>query len=366
MTQLIRADQFKRLFLDGTSFIDVRADVEFIKGAFPGARNLPILTTGERARVGTVYKQEGRDAAVDLGHKLVGGDVKAARVAAWCEFARAQRSTHLYCWRGGMRSNLAAEWMAEAGCEVPVIEGGYKALRGYLMSVTENVAGSRGMVVIGGQTGAAKTPLVQELATGIDLEHHAHHRGSSFGRHATEPPSQVDFEHRLAIDLLTVTEHQPGVDLFFEDESHSIGAVSLPAELFRSMRKAPLVIVEMPLAFRIERIYQEYVLELGREYQALDPQNSERMLQQHLLDSLGRIKKRLGLQHYAELDKLMRLALRSGEQSAHEAWINHLLCDYYDPMYEYQLSRSESRVVYRGDYTAVLGWCRDRASLFSG
>ncbi|GAH15245.1 unnamed protein product, partial [marine sediment metagenome] len=43
----------------------------------------------------------------------------------------------------------------------------------------------------GGQTGAAKTPLLQELATGIDLEHHANHRGSSFGRHATEPPGQI-------------------------------------------------------------------------------------------------------------------------------------------------------------------------------
>ena len=358
---LIPSSEFRSLFLKGKPFIDVRAEVEFARGAFPGACNLPILATEERARVGTTYKHRGRKAAVTLGHELVQGKLKSSRVEAWCQFARGHPDTHVYCWRGGMRSNLAAQWMAEAGCDVPVIEGGFKAMRRYLMDVTERVARERTLVVVGGQTGAAKTPLVRELASGIDLEQHAYHRGSSFGRHATPPPCQIDFEHRLAIDLLRCTDAHPGATLFLEDESHRIGAVSMPLELFRAMGKAPLVIVEMPLSFRIQRIYQEYVVELWREYEALDLPDGRQRYQLHLLGSLDRIKNRLGLARCAELRQWMQQALDTGEQCLHEAWIRRLLVDYYDPMYEYQLGRSAPRVVFRGDYRAVLDWCRNRA-----
>ncbi len=368
MSQLVPPESFKQLFLTDSPFIDVRAEIEFAGGAFPSSCNLPILTTGERELVGTTYKQQGQPAAVTLGNELVRGDIKDDRVSAWCEFARSRPGTHVYCWRGGMRSNLAASWMAEAGCEVPVIDGGYKALRHYLMQLTDSIARDTSLVVIGGQTGAAKTPLLRELATGVDLEYHANHRGSSFGRHATDPPCQVNFEHSLAIDMLKVTERHPHRTLFFEDESYRVGAVSVPQGLFQAMRKAPLVIVDMPLAFRVERIYQEYVVDLRLEYLALYSEDSEdgeasehgeRQFQLHLLESLQRIQKRLGLERYKVLDGLMRTALSSGEAVAHEAWISSMLCDYYDPMYQYQLAKSASRQVYRGDYAAVLDWCRD-------
>lgn len=360
MSQLVPASEFKNLLLSATPFIDVRAEIECARGAIPRSCNMPILDTRERELVGTTYKQKGQADAIALGHELVQGQVKSDRVTAWCEFACSRPTTHVYCWRGGMRSNLAAQWMADAGCDVPVIDGGYKALRRYLMQVTDTVASESSLVVIGGQTGAAKTPLLNALATGIDLEHHAHHRGSSFGRHATDPPCQVNFEHDLAIDLLKTTEQYPGAGLFFEDESFRVGAVSVPMELFGAMRAAPLVIVDMPLGFRIERIYQEYVVDLRREYLELDSEGGELQFQQHLLQSLERIQKRLGLERYKQLDGLMREALASAEASAHEAWIHSMLCDYYDPMYQYQMAKSAPRVVFRGDYAEVLDWCRDR------
>ena len=46
-----------------------------------------------------------------------------------------------------------------------------------------------------------------------------------------------------------------------------------------------------------------------------------------------------------------------GDVQAHEAWIRTLLVEYYDPMYEYQLSKKQQRVVYKGDYQQVLEWC---------
>jgi tRNA 2-selenouridine synthase len=350
---------FRQIFLHDIPLLDVRAEIEYARGSFPSASNMPILNTDERARVGTTYKQCGQEAAIGLGHALVQGQVKADRVAAWCKFARNNAQAQVFCWRGGMRSNLAAQWMAEAGCPLPVIPGGYKALRGYLMHTTIAAAKSVPLVVIGGRTGVAKTPLVRELATGIDLEHHAHHRGSSFGRHATDPPSQVDFEHRLAIDLLKVVAASPDTPLFVEDESFRVGAVSVPAEFFTAMRAAPLVIVEMPLDFRIERIYQEYVVDLRAQYLEQGRENAEQLFESHLLDSLGRIRKRLGMARFVELRDAMQRALNSGEETDHHAWISALLTDYYDPMYTYQLSKSTERVVFAGDYAAVLEWCRE-------
>jgi hypothetical protein len=41
--------------------------------------------------VGTCYKEKGQEAALELGHRLVNGAVKDARVAAWCDFARTHR-----------------------------------------------------------------------------------------------------------------------------------------------------------------------------------------------------------------------------------------------------------------------------------
>ena len=61
------------LFLGDTPLLDVRAPVEFAKGAFPTASNLPLLDDNERHRVGIRYKQQGQQAAIDLGNELVSG-----------------------------------------------------------------------------------------------------------------------------------------------------------------------------------------------------------------------------------------------------------------------------------------------------
>jgi len=47
---------FKRLIIENVPLIDVRAPVEFDKGAFPNAINLPLLNDAERKEVGICYK----------------------------------------------------------------------------------------------------------------------------------------------------------------------------------------------------------------------------------------------------------------------------------------------------------------------
>ena len=44
--------------------VDVRSPREYAQGHLPGAVSLPMFTDEERAVVGTLYKQQGRDAAV--------------------------------------------------------------------------------------------------------------------------------------------------------------------------------------------------------------------------------------------------------------------------------------------------------------
>ena len=101
---ILLSEQFENLLIAGVPFLDVRAEVEFAKGRFPTSTNIPILRDDERQLVGTCYKEEGREAAVKLGHFLVMGATKDRRIQAWCDFAKANPNTHIYCWRGGMRS----------------------------------------------------------------------------------------------------------------------------------------------------------------------------------------------------------------------------------------------------------------------
>lgn len=74
------ADDCAEILARARPLIDVRAPSEYARGAVPEAVNLPILNDDERAAVGTTYKRHGRAAAIELGHRLVGGDVKRARV----------------------------------------------------------------------------------------------------------------------------------------------------------------------------------------------------------------------------------------------------------------------------------------------
>lgn len=116
------SDDYRQIFLSGLPLMDARAPVEFHKGAFPGAVNLPLMNDIERQKVGTCYKVHGQQAAIELGHKLVCGAIKEERIAAWAAFARANPEGYLYCFRGGLRSQITQQWLREeAGIELSLI-----------------------------------------------------------------------------------------------------------------------------------------------------------------------------------------------------------------------------------------------------
>lgn len=77
------------------------------------------------------------------------------------------------------------------------------------------------------------------------------------------------------------------------------------------------------------------------------------------------IRRRLGLQRFAELTATLDEALaeqqRSDSTEAHFAWLVPLLNEYYDPMYRYQLEKKADKIVFRGTSEAVVHWLATHA-----
>lgn len=255
--------------------LDVRAPAEYASGHIPGALNMPLFTDAERAIVGTLYKQESREAAFLKGLDLIGPKmsqfVRAAKEVA------PENQLLIHCWRGGMRSESMAWLYRTAGFEVGVLEGGYK---GYRKQARTDLAQPLSLLVLGGNTGSGKTDILHALAAAgeqvIDLEGLAHHKGSAFGAMGQAPqPTTEQFENNLHKRLL---ELDPKRRIWVEDESRSIGKVFIADPFWKQMEQAPTLVIEVPVQVRVQR--------LVREYAAFSPQSLE--------DAFLRIQKRLG------------------------------------------------------------------------
>ncbi|WP_323167930.1 tRNA 2-selenouridine(34) synthase MnmH [Pseudomonas atacamensis] len=357
---------YRDIFLNDRPMMDVRAPVEFHKGAFPGVVNLPLMNDLERQKIGTCYKQHGQQAAIELGHQLVSGSVKAERIQAWADFARAHPDGYLYCFRGGLRSQITQQWLRdEAGIDYPRVGGGYKAMRSFLIDTLEQAIAQCDFVLLGGMTGTGKTEVLVQLRNGVDLEGHANHRGSSFGKRATGQPSNIDFENRLAIDFLK--KRDAGIEQFvLEDESRVVGSCALPLPLYQGMQQYPMVWLEDRFEDRVERILRDYVIDLSAEFASVHGENGFALFSERLLESLNNVQKRLGGERHSRMLVLMEQALaeqgRSGAVELHRGWIEGLLREYYDPMYVFQREKKGGRIEFAGERQAVIEYLRARVS----
>ncbi|MGE8066654.1 tRNA 2-selenouridine(34) synthase MnmH [Pseudomonas sp. NPDC089569] len=358
---------YRDIFLNDRPMMDTRAPVEFAKGSFPAVVNLPLMNDHERQRVGTCYKQHGQQAAMELGHRLVSGDIKAERIQAWADFARAHPDGLLYCFRGGLRSQIAQRWlMEEAGIDYPRVGGGYKAMRTFLLETLVQAVDQCDFVLLGGMTGTGKTEVLTHLNNGVDLEGHANHRGSSFGKRATGQPSNIDFENRLAVDLLK--KRARGMQQFvLEDENRAIGSCALPLPLYQSMQQLPMVWLEDSLQGRVERILRDYVVDLCGEFVRVHGDEGFALFSERMLASLNNVYKRLGGERHRRMLLMMEDALaeqaNSGSVDMHRAWIEGLLVEYYDPMYAFQREKKGARIEFAGEREAVIEYLRERVNL---
>jgi tRNA 2-selenouridine synthase len=294
--------------------VDARSEGEFAQSHIPGAINIPILDNAERIQVGTLYKQAGPEKATLKGFELVGPRFHLIQREALRKFPA--KKLILYCWRGGMRSQILSWLLTQVGFEIFRLEGGYKTYRSFTF---EAVRKPYPLLVLGGKTGAAKTVLLQKLKERgeqvVDLEGLANHKGSSFG--AIGQPAQPtveQFENLLAEQLREINLDQA---LWVENESRRIGQIILPDSFYLQMTQSPRI--------EIDKTDEERIAHIASEYAALD--------QGELSAAVLRLQKRLG-------GDRTKQALEGIQTNQPEIWIPILLL-YYDKTYEFDLQRHE-------------------------
>ncbi len=238
--------------------IDVRAPAEWAEDHIPGAISLPVLDDAERARVGTIYKQESPFRARKIGAALVAKNAAKHLEGALADKPGGWRPL-VYCWRGGQRSGSFASILSQIGWRVDTVAGGYKSYRTLVVGALYDAPVVSPVVVLDGNTGTAKTDLLALIALRgvqvIDLEGLANHRGSLFGAMPGGQPSQKAFEGRLALALARLDPARPVV---VEAESSKIGDVRMPPRLWRAMVTARRVRIDAPLAARADYLARAY------------------------------------------------------------------------------------------------------------
>lgn len=305
------------------SIIDVRSPAEFVKGHIPGAVNIPIFNDLERAKVGTVYKQQSKEEAIALGLEIVGPKMNSFTQLAKKHTLNNQLA--VYCWRGGMRSEKMA-WLFEVvGLETTVLEGGYKAYRNYMHEFYSQL---NSLIIIQGPTGSGKTKILHALRDAgeqvIDLEGLAKHKGSVFGGLGEDgQPTTQQFQNNI---LAVVEKFDLGKPIWLESESATIGKVYLPETFWRQMNLATILAIEVSREQRIANIVEEY----------------GRFTATELINKVVQLQQRLGGANVKLISQMI------GENRLPEAV--DLLLDYYDQSYKhsvttYKINRPKSVVL---------------------
>ena len=358
-------DNYEEIFVNDIPLIDTRAPVEFNKGAFGNAVNIPLMDDSERHQVGIRYKEAGQEAAIRLGRELVDDSLQQQRTKAWISFANANPDGYLYCFRGGLRSRITQDWMAEGGVHYPFVKGGYKAMRRFLIDRFDADITSSNLILISGRTGAGKTLLLNQIRRSIDLEGLANHRGSSFGSMGIPQPTPINFENSVAVELLKYNREDLHKPIFVEGEGRQVGSLSLPRSLWTTMQQSPTVILESEMERRIDIGVQDYVLDLLERIRInTPPQRSFELFGERHRMSLYRIRKRLGEQRHREALVLLDEALAAHKDfqdiGGYRPFIRLLLENYYDPMYDYQLAKRTTKILFRGYHEELIRWLQNQ------
>jgi tRNA 2-selenouridine synthase len=299
--------------------IDVRTPAEFAKGQIPGAINIPIFSDEERAIVGTKYKQESRDTAMAEAMVFVSQkvDFYLDEIAT---LVIPNKKILIHCWRGGMRSGSMARLFAADGYDVQILEGGYKSYRNQVLQSFEQ---KLKLIIIGGMTGSGKSDVLKEIENlekqVVDLEGHAHHKGSAFGS-LGQPvqPTVEQFENDLYSVFSKLDSSKP---IWLEDESQLIGKVRIPKPLFVQIRSAKVFKLELSKEHRIQRLVNEYT-DFNKEL---------------INNSILKISRRLGGLEAQQ-------ALNAVEKDDFLTAIDIVLT-YYDKAYSYGLSKREGQTI---------------------
>ena len=292
--------------------IDSRSEGEYEKGHLPGAVNIPLLNNENRAIIGKIFKENGRQDAVLKGFELAGPLFH--QMITQTLTLTDNKEVMVYCWRGGMRSNILAWLLNMSGFNVLLLKGGYKSYRQWAL---QQLAITRKLIILGGKTGSGKTAMLQYIhllgKQMICLESLANHKGSAFGSLGQLPqPTQEAFENLLAFQL---AETDPTQKLWLENESRNIGFIKIPDPLFEMMRVAPVIEMDVKQVIRKERILNEYGV----------------FTSEQLEERTRKLTKRMGGQH-------VKSAIEFLMEGDVQGWVL-LLLNYYDKTYDHSNSQ---------------------------
>jgi len=286
--------------------IDVRSEGEFATGHIPGVTNIPLLNNTERSSVGTTYRHQGQQAAIEEGFRLVGP--RRDRMVLDAEKAAHGKEVIVHCWRGGMRSAYFSEFITTAGIQSRTLKGGYKAYRNAALDMFRTPLN---LVSLTGCTGSGKSDLLRELDRQgeqvLDLEAMACHKGSAFG-HLLQPsqPTTEQFQNDLYESLIKLDRSRR---IWVEDESIAIGKIFLPSDFWIQLHASPLVRMDVRKDVRVSRLVAEY-----------GPADRD-----EFLSIMSRISKKLGGQNFLAAAEKLKL----GDMPA----VMEILLTYYDKAY---------------------------------
>jgi len=259
---------------DQRPVLDVRSPGEYEQGHIVHAHSMPLFDNEERAEVGTLYKQKGREPAIKRGLDIVG-----PKMRPFIEYVESMntRDVLLHCWRGGMRS-ASVGWLLETyGFDVTTLEGGYKAYRRAALDYFEQPLKLK---VLTGYTGSMKTEVLWALRERgeqvVDLEGLANHQGSAFGNRLCDgQPSSEHFQNKLFEAFRPLVRQRR---IWVEDESFAIGKVRLIKPFYDQKECSPQIFLDVPQAQRVQHLQRNY----------------GRLSADKLIEATDSIRKRLG------------------------------------------------------------------------
>lgn len=308
--------------------VDVRSPGEYLEYTIPNAINIPILDNEERKVVGTVYRQEGVEAAKSLGVKIVSNKLPDIYEKIM-ELKKKNKNIVLFCERGGLRSSTLFELFNSMDMGVKKLKGGYKGYRNMINKELPLINTQKTYIVLHGFTGTGKTDILKSLMEKgfdvLDLEGKANHRGSMLGKVGLEKDvSQKQFEAEIYDTLRTAKTKK----IFIEAESRRIGKLFVPEFILSKMKEGIHILVESSMDARAEIILKEYI----------QNENSK----EEIIEALDKLRKFMS-------NEIIDILVKEVKANEYKKVAIKLMELYYDPMYNHSQKNYDYSLIVNSD-----------------